>query len=50
MTFTTFTDSFSFDSLELRRVLIALRTRATLGTGVEELNTSLLMTTAEPDL
>ncbi len=33
--FTTFTDSFSCDSLELRSVVIALRTRASLGTGDE---------------
>ncbi len=29
---------------------MALRTRASLGTRDEELNTSLLVTTAEPDL
>jgi len=48
--FRIFTDSFSCDCLDVRRVLRALRTRVSLGTGDEELNSSLLVTTAEPDL
>lgn len=48
MTFTTFTDLWSCDSLEFWRLLIAVRTIASLGTGDVELNSSFVMTSAEP--
>lgn len=48
--FSTLVEWLRVESRELSRVVVALRTELSLGTGEEELNTSLAETTAAPDL
>ncbi len=45
---TVFSDSLSWDSLDSRRVLIAPRTKASVGTDDKDENTNLVVTVAAP--